>query len=167
MLGRVGAGEGPILIAFDGSPAARRAVNDAARLLGPWPALVVTVWEPGLAYAIPEMQPDALLPTPMVDPSVARSVDEGVHAQAEQLAGEGAELARSLGLDARPLAVPGERHVPDTILQVAQENDAAAIVVGSRGLSGLRARVEGSTTKGLLKHASCPVIVVHEPREDR
>jgi nucleotide-binding universal stress UspA family protein len=166
MLGLVGAGDGPILIAFDGSPAARRAVSDAARLLGPRPALVVTVWEPGLAYGIQEIGPDGLLPTPMIDPSVARSVDEGVHSQAEQVAGEGTELARSLGLDAQPLAVPGERRVPDTILQVAQENDAAAIVVGSRGLSGLRARVEGSTTNGLLKHASCPVIVVHEPRDD-
>ena len=42
---------------------------------------------------------------------------------------------------------------------------AAAIVVGSRGLGGIRARLEGSTSKGLLKHASCPVLVVHETEE--
>ena len=167
ILTRVGAADGPILIAFDGSPAARRAVGDVARLLGPRPALVVTVCEPGLAYAIPEMRPEGLLPAPMVDPAVALNVDQGVHSQAEQVAGEGAELARSLGLDAQPLAVPDERAIPDTILRVAEENHAAAIVVGSRGLSGIRARIEGSTTKSLLKRASCPVIVVHEPREDR
>jgi nucleotide-binding universal stress UspA family protein len=167
MLRRVGAGNGPILIAFDGSPAARRAVSEAARLLGPRPALVVTVWEPGLAYAIPEMRPEGLLPTPMVDPSVALSVDKGVQSQAEQIADEGAELARLLGLDAQPLAVAEELHVADTILRAAKENDAAAIVVGSRGLSGVRARIEGSTTKGLLKHASCPVIIVHEHAEHR
>jgi nucleotide-binding universal stress UspA family protein len=167
MLRRVGAADGPILIAFDGSPAARHAVSDAARLLGPRPALVVTVWEPGLAYAIPEMRPEGLVPTPMVDPSVARSVDKGVRSQAEQVAGEGAELARSLGLDAQPLAAAEERDIVDTILRTAEEYDAAAIVVGSRGLSGVRARIEGSTTKGLLKHASCPVIVVHEPAEHR
>jgi nucleotide-binding universal stress UspA family protein len=165
MLRRVGAAEGPILIAFDGSPAARRAVSDAARVLGPRPALVVTVWEAGLAYAIPEMRPEGLLPTPMVDPSVALSVDEGIQSRAEQVAGEGAALARSLGLDAQPLAVAEGLRVAETILRVAAENDAAAIVVGSRGLSGVRARIEGSTTKGLLKHASCPVIVVHEPAE--
>ena len=161
----VGAADGPILIAFDGSPAARRAVGDAARLLGPRPALVVTVWEPGLAYVVPEMRPEGLLPVPMVDPAVALDVDQGVHSQAEQVAGEGAELARSLGLDAHPLAVPDERAVPDTILRVAEDNHAAAIVVGSRGLSGVRARIEGSTTKGLLKRASCPVIVVHDVPE--
>jgi len=166
MLRRVSAANGPILIAFDGSPASRRAVTDAARLLGPRPALVVTVWEPGLAYAMPEMRADALVPTPMVDPATAASIDKGVHSQAEQVAGEGAELARSLGLDAQPLAVPDERNVPDTILRVAEENHADAIVVGSRGLSGIRARIEGSTTKSLLKHASCPVIVVHETDED-
>ena len=128
---------------------------------------MVTVWEPGLAYAMPVMRSEGLLPTPMVDPAVALNVDRGVHSQAEQVAGEGAELARSLGLDAQPLAVPDEHNVPETILRIAEDNHAGAIVVGSRGLSGVRARIEGSTTKGLLKHASCPVIVVHEPGEDR
>ena len=128
---------------------------------------MVTVWEPGLAYSIPEMRPDGLLPTPMVDPALALDIDKGVHSRADQVAGEGAELARSLGLDAQPLAVPDERNVPDTILRVAEDNHAGAIVVGSRGLSGVRARLEGSTTKSLLKHAACPVIVVHEPSEDR
>jgi nucleotide-binding universal stress UspA family protein len=49
---------------------------------------------------------------------------------------------------------------------VASERRAAAIVVGSRGLSGLRARLEGSASNGVLKHASCPVIVVHERNEN-
>ncbi len=166
MLDRVGASDGPILIAFDGSPASRCAVADAARLLAPRPALVVTVWEPGLAYAMPEMRAEGLVPAPMVDPATALSIDKGVHARAEQVAGEGAELARSLGLDAQPLAVPDERNVPETILKVAEENHAGAVVVGSRGLSGVRARLEGSTTKGLLRHAPCPVLVVHEPADD-
>jgi nucleotide-binding universal stress UspA family protein len=163
----VDAANGPILIAFDGSPASRCAITDAARLLGPRPALIVTVWEPALAYAMPEMRAEGLVPAPMVDPAVAHDVDKGVHEQAEQVAGEGAELARSLGLDAQPLAVPDERNVPRTILRVAEENHADAIVVGSRGLGGVRARLEGSTSKGLLKHATCPVIVIHEADEDR
>jgi nucleotide-binding universal stress UspA family protein len=166
MLPRVGAANGPIVIAFDGSPASRQAVTDAARLLGPRSVLVVTVWEAGLAYAMPGMRPDGLLATP-VDPGLAREIDRDVHSQAEQIAGEGAALAQSLGLDAMPLAVPDERNVPETILGVAEDNQADAIVVGSRGLSGIRARLEGSTTTALLKHASCPVIVVHESPEDR
>jgi nucleotide-binding universal stress UspA family protein len=165
MLRSVEAAGGPILIAFDGSDASRRAIADAASLLGPRRALVATVWEAGLAYAAPEMRGDGLTAFP-IDPELARQVDEDVHMHAERIAREGAELATSLGLQAEPLAIIEERDIPDTIVQLARENAVAAIVVGSRGLSGLRARLEGSTTKGLLKLASCPVIVVHEPHED-
>lgn len=165
MLSRVNVADGPILIAFDGSDASRRAIADAAALLGTRRVLVVTVWEAGLAYAVPEMRGDGLAAIP-IDPEVARQVDEGVYSRAESVAHEGAELANSLGLQAEAVAVTEERNVPETILHLARENRAAAIVVGSRGLTGLRARIEGSTTKGLLKNASCPVIVVHEPHED-
>jgi len=165
MLRRVAAADEPILIAFDGSGASRAAIAQAATLLGPRRVLVATVWEPGLAYAAPEMRGDGLAAIP-IDPELARRIDQDVHAHADRVAREGAELATSLGLRADPVAVPEERNVPETIVQLAREHGAAGIVVGSRGLSGLRARVEGSTTKGLLKLASCPVIVVHEPHED-
>jgi nucleotide-binding universal stress UspA family protein len=36
------------------------------------------------------------------------------------------------------------------------------VIVGSRGLSGLRARLEGSTSSAVLKRAACPVVVVHD-----
>ncbi len=154
-----------MVIAYDGSAAARQAVQEAARLLGPHPTLVVTVWEPGLAYTGPAMASDGLTVNPMVNPEVAIEVDRGVHQAAEQVSTDGAELAKSLGLAAEPLAVPDDGDVARTLLGVARERNAAAIVVGSRGLSGLRARLEGSTSKTLLKHATCPVVVVHEPDE--
>ncbi len=160
--------DGPVVIAYDGSDAARHAVADAARLLGSFRMLVVTVWEPALAYASAAMPADGMGMTmsPMVDPGIAFNLDRDLHQRAERVAGDGAELARSLGLDAEPLAVPDDGDIPRTILHVARERRAAAIVVGSRGLSGLRARIEGSTTKGLLKHASCPVVVAHEPDDE-
>jgi nucleotide-binding universal stress UspA family protein len=166
MLTRMDATDRPVLIAYDGSHAARQAVADAAMILRPRATLVVTVWEAGLAYATPAMPPDGMTMSPMIDPSVAISVDHDVHRQAETVSRDGAALAKSLGLDAQPLAVPDEGSVPDTILSVARSHNAAAIVVGSRGLSGLRARLEGSTSKGLLKHAHCPVIVVHESDDE-
>ncbi len=159
------AADGPVLIAFDGSAAARRALTDAAGLFGSRRALVVTVWEAGLAYATTAVPQDGMIMTPMVEPGFAREIDHEVHSEAEQIAQEGAELAKSLNLDAAALAVADEGDVADTILRVADEQQAAAIVVGSRGRSGLRARLEGSTSKALLKHAACPVVVVHEPHE--
>ena len=102
---------------------------------------------------------------PSVDPGLAVEIDRALHKRADTVARDGAALARSLGLDAESLAVPDDGTIHDTILRVARERNAAAIVVGSRGRSGLRARLEGSTSKGLLKHARCPVIVVHDPDE--
>jgi nucleotide-binding universal stress UspA family protein len=124
---------------------------------------VVTVWEEGLAY-VPPLAPTegTMTMAPMVDPGVAREIDRSAHDHAASVSQDGATLANSLGLEAQPLAVPDERDVAKTILAVAEKHQATAIVVGSRGLSGLRARLEGSTSKALLKHAPCPVVVVHE-----
>ena len=156
-----------MVIAYDGSTAARRAIADAAEFLGSCPILVVTVWEEGLAYATPAMPPDQMMMSPVVEPELALEVDHASHEHADTVSRDGAALARSLGLNAKPLSVADDGAVPDTILRVAREHNAAAIVVGSRGLRGLRARLEGSTSKGILKHALCPVIVVHDPDEDQ
>ena len=160
------ASEGPVLIAFDGSAAARQAVAAAGSLLAPRRVIVVTVWEEGLAYATPVPAGDmAPIGPPIIDPETALDVDRLQHDHADRVSRDGAELARSLGMDAQPLAVPDAANVADTILDLAREQDAAAIVIGSRGLSGLRARLEGSTSKAVSKRAACPVIVVHETQE--
>ncbi|HYB29570.1 MAG TPA: universal stress protein [Solirubrobacteraceae bacterium] len=156
---------GPVIIAYDGSAAAREAITKAAVLMHSCRFLVVSVWEEGLAYAAmaPTMQPDAFAATPAVDPGAALDLDRSRHDYAEQVSREGADLARSLGLDAEPLALPDAGDVSSTILDAAREHRASAIIVGSRGLSGLRSRLEGSTSKGVLKHAPCPVFVAHAP----
>lgn len=128
--------------------------------------LVVTVWEEGLAYvAPPTVQLNALETAPPVDPRVAADLDRAEHQDAERVSRHGADLARSLGVAADPLTVPATRDAAHTILDLARERQAAAIVVGSRGLTGLSARLEGSTSKAVLKHAQCPVLVVHEQDE--
>jgi nucleotide-binding universal stress UspA family protein len=155
---------GPTLIAFDGSPAARQAVAVAANLLQPRSTLVLTVWEPALAHAAAAPAPHATA-RPTADLSAGLDVDSELRRNAEEVSRQGAELARSLGLDAEPIATPDVRDVPHTIVELARRHDAATIVVGSRGLSGLRARLEGSTAKDVVKQASCPVIVVHDAAE--
>ena len=156
------AGKETVILAYDGSAAAREAIIAAAKLLKGCRILVVTVWEEGLAYMPPLAAPGgAMLMTPPVDPEVARKIDVGLHREAEQVASKGVEMAGSLGLEAEPLSLPDARNIADTLIDLAREQRAAAIVVGSRGLGGIRARLEGSTSKGLLAHAPCPVLVVH------
>src|SRR5450755_3107037 len=155
MVSRMNMPEGPILIAFDGSAAARRAVTDTAWFAQPRRVLVLTVWEAALAYGMVAGSPGVMM-APAVSPATMLDIDDELGRRAQRIASEGAELARSLGLDAQPLAMADGGDVVTTILNVAREHDAAAIVVGSRGLNGLRARLEGSTSKGVLKRALCP-----------
>lgn len=153
----------PILIAFDGSDASRRAIEQAAELFGSRPALVTTVWEEALAYssvAMPGAGMD-LQPTPM-DMGQTQEVEQELEARARRVAEEGAELAKSAGLEAEAVAVAGRTKAAEAIVELARERGVAAIVAGSRGLTGLRARLEGSTSSGLVKHAPCPVLVVHD-----
>jgi nucleotide-binding universal stress UspA family protein len=151
-----------VIVAYDGSAASREAIVAAAKLLKGCRVLVVTVWEEGLAYMAPPATPtEGMMMTQPVDPEVAHGVDVALHSEAEQMARTGAEMAGSLGLQAEPVALPDARNVADTLIDLAREQHAAAIVVGSRGLGGIRARLEGSTSKALLAHAPCPVLVVH------
>jgi nucleotide-binding universal stress UspA family protein len=126
------------------------------------------VWEPSLPSELAAgMQPPAgsvdIAPVPVVDVETAQEVDDTLQARADRVAQDGTALAKSLGLQAEPLVVAEEGlNVADAIVELARERDAAAIVVGSRGLTGLRARLEGSTSNAVAKHAPCPVVIVHD-----
>jgi nucleotide-binding universal stress UspA family protein len=62
--------------------------------------------------------------------------------------------------------VASGRDTARTIAEVARDRKAATIVIGSRGLTGLRARFEGSTSKDVVKLAPCPVVVVHDASDE-
>ncbi len=158
--------ESPILIAYDGSPPARAAVSEAGRLFAPAEAIVLTVWEPGLAELM--MVPDAtgmgstMLP---FDPAVTQEVERASEEHAQSVAAEGAALAGEAGLDARALAVEDLTDPPDAIVAAGEQHGVRAIVIGSRGLGGLKAKLLGSTSKAVLHRAACPVVVVRHPEE--
>ena len=150
----------PVLIAYDGSQLANAALERAAELFPDRPAVVVTVWEPGLAALLAAPGPDAFGATMPVDPRTVAEVDRAERDHAARLAEAGAERARSLGLHAKPHSVPDEVDVAETVLAVARERNAAAVVVGSHGISGLRARLLGGVARRLLEHCDRPVLVV-------
>jgi nucleotide-binding universal stress UspA family protein len=162
------ASQAPILIAYDGSQAARAAVARAGDLFAPRPAIVLTVWEPQLGEMMLMPDPTGLgsmaLP---YDPSVAREIDREVERTAREMAGGGATLARGCGLDAQALAVEDAAHPADAILTAARERGAAAIVIGSRGHGGFRAKLLGSISNAVLNGAgTIPVVIVHAPSDD-
>jgi nucleotide-binding universal stress UspA family protein len=156
----------PILIAYDGSPAAREAVTEAGALFAPRQAIVLTVWEPGLSEFM--LVPDATgMGTTMLpyDPAVVREVDRAGEDHARDIAHDGQALAQQAGLEAEAVVVRDVTHPADAIVTAAEEHRAAAIVVGSRGLRGLRSKLLGSTSSELLRKAGRPVVVVRHPED--
>jgi nucleotide-binding universal stress UspA family protein len=130
----------PILIGYDGSPHAREAVEEAARLFAGSPAVVATVWLSFEASA-----PAALLALPnrMVQ-DAAGDLDASQRDEAERLAAEGADLARAGGLAAEPRAAAADGPYFSALVELADALDAGALVVGSRGRSALAATVSGA-----------------------
>ena len=152
----------PVVIGYDGSEISRAAVRHAGDLFAGRPAVLVTVWEPGLAE-VPVALPGSIgLTTLPSDPATVEAVDRRQHAHATTVAGDGAEFARSAGLAAEPQAVPDEVDVADTLIDIARERDAAVVVVGSHGISGLRSRLLGSVARKVVEHCDRPVLVLRD-----
>jgi nucleotide-binding universal stress UspA family protein len=142
--------DGPILICYDDSTGARRAIEEAAKLLGPRRAVVLAVG-PILTTAESVAAISSVVP--------GDAFEDLNTADARQRATAGAEHAREAGFDAEPKVELAEP-VWQGIVAVASEIGAAAIVLGSRGLNGLREAVSGSVSHQVAAHASCPVVIM-------
>ena len=152
-----------MVIGYDGSQAAERAVAEAASLLAPRATLVVVVWEAGRAFEAAEWAALTLdVPAPTVDLRTALELDQAVYAAAERTAQQGAGLARSMGLQAESLVVADEETVADTLIRIARERNAPALVVGAHRHGALSEVLLGSTSRDVVRHAPCPAVVVRE-----
>ena len=147
---------GPLLIGYDGSEHAKNAIRSAARLLTAREALVITVWQPTSdvgAFAWYGAGPNLV--------NVAELDRAGAEAGA-RVAEEGAQIARKAGLRAESVAIEATPPVWKTIVDTADLHDAAAIVMGSRGLTGLRSMLLGSVSNAVVHHTDRPTLVIHQ-----
>ncbi len=69
-----------------------------------------------------------------------------------------AERVRGRGLEAEVVAREGD--APSVITEVASSSGAGLIAMGTRGRSGLKHLLLGSTAERVVQHASCPVLTV-------
>jgi nucleotide-binding universal stress UspA family protein len=151
---------GPVIIGFDGAPAAERAVREAAALFAARRALVVVVWEAGRAFEAATLPVKALEPAAVLDVLGGFEAEKAAYEAAQRVAEQGAALAMEAGLGAADgLAVADEVTVAETLARVAREFDAPALVIGDHRHRELRRLVLGSTLSGLLRQAPCPVLV--------
>ena len=143
----------PVLICYDGSPGAARAIKTAAALLGPRWAVVLDVAS-SMTVAESVAAPYSAM--------AGAAVEETHAAEAVRIAAEGTEIARSSGFEAVARATQA---VPtwEGVLEIADELDAPVIVVGSRGLRGLNEALHGSFSHQVAGHAGRPVLIVPPP----
>src|SRR5262245_41371015 len=154
-------GTGTVLIAYDGSDDAARAITTAATLLSPRRAVVAYVWD-SLASLLLHTDVDRL--TGQMK-EAAEELDASDLEDARARALEGATLAREPGRDADAIAAKGKPKAWPTLLELAREYDASVIVIGSRGLGAVKSAVLGSVSSGVLHHAHRPVLVVPPPED--
>jgi nucleotide-binding universal stress UspA family protein len=149
---------GPLLLCYDGSEGARHAVAVAGRELGRQPALVLHFWESWVAEA------PALAGVSATVQGVAAELDEVADEQSADRTVEGVQVAEQAGFDAEGLSERATGPAWKAVLDSADQHGCAAIVVGSRGLTGLSAAL-GSVSNGVVHHSRRPVLVV--PPEER
>jgi nucleotide-binding universal stress UspA family protein len=142
-----------ILLATDGSKEARLAAEAAAELSKD------TGSEVHIAYVLPS--PRELRGHHLYSREVMRSVLEQAEGEARSFLEEQAkQVGASGGKVAETHLETGE---PDKeIVRLSEELGAGTIVIGSRGLGGLRRALMGSVSESVVKHAHCPVFVVRE-----
>src|SRR5437899_6754520 len=146
-----------ILICYDGSADAQAATDRAGELFGAQPATVLVVWE---RFIDVMGRSGAGLGVGIVD---TEELDAASEQAARERADEGAERARRAGLHAQPQTRAREVTIAETILAVADEAGASAVVLGTRGLTGLKSLLLGSVSHAVLQDADRPVVVVPSP----
>jgi nucleotide-binding universal stress UspA family protein len=151
--------DGPLLLCYDGSAGASDAIRHAGRLFAGRRALVLTVWEP-TATAVSGSLGFAGESAGMTDFVV---LDRSAAEEGGRIAGEGVRVASEAGLMAEPRSVEATGTVWETIVELADRNAAATIVMGSRGLTGLRSKLLGSVSSAVVHHADRPTLIVRQP----
>jgi nucleotide-binding universal stress UspA family protein len=148
-----------VLVGYDGSPSAAGAIEYGARLLPDAAVRIVHLWAPPFADA--ELRRRVRRKARSMEELQALLEKEGA-AEAGRVAREGAALATASGWTAQPLTDRSLGAEGFALARLAEDLKPAAVVVGSRGLSGLRA-VLGSVSDFVVYHSPVPVLVVPHP----
>jgi nucleotide-binding universal stress UspA family protein len=143
---RGGTMNGSIICGVDGSPESRAALRIGAQLAGQLELRLVIahVWQTA-AFPAPYGSVAVVERATQADLQAAEALVERI-ASEEGLADAGCRVVSGL---------PAER-----LADLADEEAAAFIVVGSRGRGAFKAAILGSVSRDVIAVARCPVLVV-------
>jgi nucleotide-binding universal stress UspA family protein len=140
-----------ILIATGGSPWSDAAAVYAIALAAQMGAelCILTVLNVSGVYAMPDVM------------ATSELLMESVEQQGQELLAHTTARATYAGVPHVALLKWG--NVAETILQTAAEEQCDLIVLGSRGLTGLKRLMLGSISNAVAAKAQCPVLVIKQP----
>ncbi|HEV7395787.1 MAG TPA: universal stress protein [Pyrinomonadaceae bacterium] len=102
--------------------------------------------------------------TGMTEPLPIADISEQLEDSAERELPKLAECEECAGVDVEELIVHGE--AATEIVRVAKERAVDLIVIASHGRTGLGRILFGSTAEAVVRHATCPVLVVKPALEE-
>jgi nucleotide-binding universal stress UspA family protein len=143
-----------MLVATDGSEEAKLALSTAADLAKSTNSELHIAYVFPTAVQRPFPNPITARPAEVLEHELEEAMDQAqsfLEREVEQVKGEGVEVADTHLTRGRP----------DTeLVHLSEEIDAGLIVMGSRGLGGVRRALMGSVSDSVVRHAHCPVLVV-------
>lgn len=149
----------PILVALDSSESSQAVLRGAADFAAhaPGPVTLLHVIEPIATYVAVGASMDVITTSP---PVIESEQTAPATARLEELAA----ALRSRGLAVTCKCVIGI--AADEILEEAKTCGAGCIVLGSHGHGALYHLFSGSVVTGVLKRATCPVLVIPVRKTD-
>jgi nucleotide-binding universal stress UspA family protein len=140
-----------ILVPIDFSECGNYALSYAASLARTFGASIICV------HVIEPMVPIVGY-SGMTEPLPIADISDQLEDSAERELPKIAQCEECAGLELEELIVHGEAAVE--IVRVSKERQVDLIVVSSHGRTGLGRILFGSTAEAVVRHASCPVLVV-------
>jgi len=100
----------------------------------------------------------------LAEPMPIADVSEQLEDSAERELPRLAECEECAGLNIEEVIVHGDAAAE--IVRVATEREVDLIVISSHGRTGLGRIIFGSTAEAVVRHATCPVLVVKPPADE-
>jgi len=152
---------GKILVPLDGSEHSLRALETAIQMAKKFDASITLIHVYSVTVAPMIMpEPTTLTPSgvPVMTPAEVSKMVEAAREVGNQILTDGERKVESQNIQVETVLKEG--NTVQEITKVANEGKFDLIVMGVRGISKLRELLVGSVSEGVIKHASCPVLVV-------
>lgn len=150
-----------ILVPLDGSEHSSRALETAIQIAKKFSGKITLVHVYSVTVRPVIMpEPTTLTPpgVPVMTPAEVSKVVDATRKAGFRILADGEQKVRAAEVQVQTMLVEGQ--VVHEITNAAKEGKFDLIVIGARGISKIREILLGSVSDGVIRNASCPVLVV-------